>query len=224
MMGRVTKFIFSILAIPFIISASYSLYHEIGKIYSLDSNQWYFILGAVVYLIVHTVLFKPNIVYIFGHELTHALAMFVSAGKVKSFKVSKKGGEVKGTKANLFISLAPYFFPTYTLIITLLWYIAKQFRDIKDFISVFLFAVGLTLTFHFVMTVEFLKTKQPDLVKSGYLFSIVLIYLINLTIAALILNFIFVDFSFKTYIANAYDFGKEIYAWLFHQMFALRGR
>jgi len=222
-MGRIAKFIFSILAIPFIISASYSLYHEIGKIYSLEGNQWYFLLGAVIYLIIHTVLFKPNVVYIFGHELTHALAMFLSAGKVKSFKVSKKGGEVKGTKSNLFINLAPYFFPTYTLIAILLWHIAKQFWDIRDYISVFLFAVGLTLTFHFVMTVEFLKTKQPDLVKSGYLFSIVLIYLINLSIAALILNFVFTDFSFKTYIANAYDFGKEIYLWLFRQMFSLKG-
>jgi len=222
-MGRAAKFIFSILATPFIISASYSLYHEIGKIYSLDSNQWYFLLGAVVYLIIHTVLFKPNVVYIFGHELTHALAMFVSAGKVKGFKVSKKGGEVKGTKSGTFISLAPYFFPTYTLIIILLWYIAKQFWDVKDFISVFLFAVGLTLTFHFVMTVEFLKTKQPDLVKSGYLFSIVLIYLINLSIAALILNFVFADFSFKSYAVNAYDFGKEMYLWIFRQMFSLKG-
>lgn len=222
-MGRIAKFVISILAIPFIISASYSLYHEIGKIYSVDSNQWYFILGAIVYLVIHTALFKPNVVYIFGHELTHALAMFVSAGKVKSFKVGKKGGEVKGTKANLFISLAPYFFPTYTLIAILIWYITKQFWNIRDFIGVFLFAVGLTLTFHFVMTVEFLKTKQPDLIKSGYLFSIVLIYLINLSIAALILNLVFADFSFKTYVLNTYEFGKEMYLWLFRQMFSLRG-
>jgi hypothetical protein len=222
-MGRIAKFIISILAIPFVISASYSLYHEIGKIYSVDSNQWYFLLGIIVYLIIHTVLFKPNIVYIFGHELTHALAMFISAGKVKSFKVSKKGGEVKGTKANLFISLAPYFFPTYTLLLILIWYIAGRIWDIRDFIGVFLFAVGLTLTFHFVMTVEFLKTKQPDLVKSGYLFSIILIYLINLTIAALILNFVFFDFSFKDYAINAYETARDIYLWLYRQMFYLRG-
>ena len=221
-MGRITKFIVAILAVPFVISASYSLYHEIGKIYSVDSNQWFFLLGIIVYLIIHTVLFKPNIAYIFSHELTHALAMFLSAGKVKSFKVSKKGGEVKGTKANLFISLAPYFFPTYTLVIILIWHIAGQIWDIKDFIGVFLFAVGLTLTFHFVMTVEFLKTKQPDLVKSGYLFSIVLIYLINLSIAALIMNFVFFDFSFKNYAINAYEVARDIYLWLFRQMFSLR--
>jgi len=118
---RIFKFVTAVLSVPFLIAASYSLYNEIGKIYSLDSNQNFFILGAIVYLVIHTVLFKPNVVYIFGHELTHALAMFISAGKVKSFTVGKKGGEVKATKSNLFISLAPYFFPTYTLIIILLW-------------------------------------------------------------------------------------------------------
>lgn len=218
---RVFKFIIAVLSAPFLIAASYSLYNEIGKIYSLDSNQWFFILGAIVYLVIHTVLFKPNVVYIFGHELTHAIAAFISFGKVKSFKVSKKGGEVKTTKSNVFINLAPYFFPTYTLIAILLWFIAKQFWDVRDYISVFLFAVGLTLTFHFVMTVEFLKTKQPDLIKSGYLFSIALIYFINLSVAALILNFVFTDFSFKIYIDNAYTIGKDMYLWLYKQMFFL---
>ena len=222
-MGRIAKFLVSILAIPFVISASYSLYYQISKIYSVDSNQWFFLLGIIVYLIIHTVLFKPNVVYIFGHELTHALAMFISAGKVKSFKVSKKGGEVKGTKSNIFISLAPYFFPTYTLIVILLWYVGRQFWDIRDYLGVFLFSVGLTLTFHFVMTVEFLKTKQPDLIKSGYMFSIVLIYLINLSIAALILNFVFADFSFKAYALTAYESAKEMYLWAWRQMFSLRG-
>ena len=47
-MGRITKFIIAILAIPFVISSSYSLYHEIGKIYSVDSNQWFFLLGIIV--------------------------------------------------------------------------------------------------------------------------------------------------------------------------------
>lgn len=220
---RIFKFVIAVLSAPFLVSASYSLYNEIGKIYSLDSNQQFFILGAVVYLVIHTVLFKPNIVYIFGHELTHALAAFISFGKVKGFKVSKKGGTVKTTKSNLFISLSPYFFPTYTLIIILLWIIAKQFWDVRDLISAFLFAVGLTLAFHFVMTVEFLKTKQPDLIKSGYLFSIALIYFINLSIAALILNFVFTDFSFKTYMTDAYVVGKDMYAWLFRQMFSLKG-
>ncbi|MFH0772657.1 MAG: hypothetical protein V1933_08590 [Candidatus Omnitrophota bacterium] len=218
---RIFKFILSILAIPFLISASRAFYYEIGRIYSLDHNQQFFILGAAVYLIVHTVLFKPNFMYIFGHEMTHALAAFISFGKVKSFKVSKKGGEVKTDKSNIFISLSPYFFPTYTLIIMLAWFLAGKFWQIGDWIYVFSFGVGFTLVFHFVMTVEFLKTKQPDLIKSGYLFSIALIYLINVTMAALILSFMFSDFSFKAYLENAYICGKEVYIWLFRQLFYL---
>ncbi len=219
---RKIKFILAILSIPFLISASYALYYEIGKIGFVDEDQHYFILGTVIYLIIHIVLLKPNAAYIFGHELTHAIATFISCGKVKSFKVSKKGGEVKATKSNIFISLAPYFFPTYALIIMLLWLIASKFWDIKGLICGFLFALGLTLTFHFVMTVEFLKTKQPDLIKSGYLFSLALIYLVNLSVAALILNFVFSDFSFKEYLAAAYSVGKDIYIWAFRQMFSLR--
>lgn len=220
---RIFKFIAAILSAPFIFSASYAFYHEIGKIYALDQNQQYFMAGAVSYLIIHTILFKPNFIYIFGHEMTHALATFISFGKVKSFKVGKKGGEVKGTKSNVFISLAPYFFPTYTLIIMLIWFIAGKFWNVSDWIYGFSFAVGLTLAFHFVMTVEFLKTKQPDLIKSGYLFSIVLIYFINIIVAAAILNFMFFGFSFKTFIENSYTVGKDIYVYMFKQLFSLRG-
>lgn len=154
--------------------------------------------------------------------MTHALAAFISFGKVKGFKVSKKGGAVKTDKSNVFISLAPYFFPTYTLIVMLAWFVIGKFWQIGDWIYVFSFGVGFTLAFHFVMTVEFLKTKQPDMIKSGYLFSIALIYLINITIAAAILSFMFSDFSFKGYFENTYVCGKEAYEWLFRQFFSLR--
>lgn len=220
---RAVKFIITVLSAPFLISASYAFYAGIGGIYSLDENQRFFIIGAVTYLIVHTVLFKPNFIYIFGHEMTHAIATFISFGKVKSFKVSKKGGEVKTTKSNFFISLAPYFFPTYTLIIILAWFIAGKFMDVNGLIYPFFFAVGFTLVFHFVMTVEFLKVKQPDLIKSGYLFSIALIYMVNVSLAALILNFVFGDFSFKVYANTLYSSGMDIYSGIFKQLFSLRG-
>ena len=221
-MGRVIRFLLAILSIPFLISVSYALYVELGKIYSLDQNQRYFLLGAVAYLVVHIVLFKPNFLYIFGHELTHALATFITFGKVKSFKVSKKGGEVKTTKTNVFITLSPYFFPTYTILLSTAWIIARKFWQIDDLVYGFLFLVGFTLVFHFVMTVEFLKTKQPDLIKSGYLFSLALIYLANISVAALIMNLIFPEISFKSYLNTSCAVAKDIYISVFHQLFSAR--
>lgn len=221
-MGRLIKFVLAVLSIPFLISASYALYAELGKVYSLDQNQRYFLLGATAYLVVHIVLFKPNFLYIFGHELTHAFATLISFGKVKSFKVSKKGGTVKTTKVNIFINLAPYFFPTYTLLLSLAWVIARKFWQIDNLVYGFLFLIGFSLAFHFVMTVEFLKTKQPDLIKSGYLFSLALIYLANISVAAFIMNLIFPDVSFKSYLNTSYVVAKDICISVFNQLFSAR--
>lgn len=221
-MGRLFKFFLAVLSIPFLISTSYAFYDELGKVYSLDQNQRYFLLGAVVYLVIHIVLFKPNFLYIFGHELTHAFATFISFGKVKSFKVSKKGGQVKTTKTNIFINLAPYFFPTYTIILSLVWVIARKFWQIDDLIYGFLFLIGFSLVFHFIMTVEFLKTKQPDLIKSGYLFSLALIYLVNITVAAFIMSLIFTEVSFKSYLNTSYTVAGDIYVTIFSQLFSAK--
>lgn len=221
-MGRLFRFFLAVLSIPLLISVSYALYGELGKIYSLDLNQRYFLLGAIAYLIVHIVLFKPNFLYIFGHELAHAFATFISFGKIKGFKISKKGGEVKTTKANIFVSLAPYFFPTYTILLSMAWVIARKFWQVDDFLYGFLFAVGFTLVFHFIMTVEFLKTKQPDLIKSGYLFSLALVYLMNISVAAFIMSLVFPEISFKSYLNTSCVFAKDIYISIFSQLFSAK--
>jgi len=220
-MWRLLRFFLAVLSTPFLISVSYALYDELGKVSSLGLNQKYFLLGAAIYLVVHIVFFKMNLLYVFGHELAHAVATIISFGKVKSFKVSRKGGEVKATKATVFITLAPYFFPTYSILLAIVWIIAGKFWQVDNFIYGFLFLLGFTLAFHFVMTVEFLKIKQPDLLKTGYLFSLVLIYLANISVAAFILSFIFPDVSFKSYLSTSYTFAKDVYVSFFNQLFSV---
>ena len=63
--------------------------------------------------------------YVFGHELTHALASLAMGGDVLSFKVSKRGGSVSMTKTNFFVALAPYCIPIYTLFIFLLRFLCQ---------------------------------------------------------------------------------------------------
>lgn len=66
-------------------------------------------------------------IYVFGHELTHALWAWVFGGKIFEMKVSSEGGVVRTDKSNFLIVLAPYFFPVYVLITLLLWLIAGFF-------------------------------------------------------------------------------------------------
>ena len=220
MFKKMLQPILGILTFPVCIGISISLYEQLSLIQPIAYyNQKYFVIGIVAYLVVHAIFFKPSYLYILSHELMHVIAAWLSFGKVKSFKVSPKGGSVVTTKSNLFIALAPYFFPFYTITIALLFFTAKFF--IKDDISYnpFIFAIGFTLAFHIILTVDFLKIKQTDLLHTGYIFSVLLIYIVNIAIIGLIFSLLFGNVVFIDFLKEAYSKSKGIYTGIFRQLF-----
>lgn len=119
-------------------------------------------------------------VYVFGHELTHALAAWSVGGKVHSFRVGEDGGHVDVSESSAFVALAPYCVPIYTLLVVLAWRAALHFSPgLHE--SLFLVLVGLTLSFHVFKTLECLwDRRQPDLeAAGGALFSLAWIALAN---------------------------------------------
>jgi len=219
MITRFLRFILGILLIPFSIGISLALYQQLGSVHTISNYQLFFLYGIGSYIILHLVFYRPVFPYVFGHELMHALSTWISGGTVKSFKASGKGGEVKTTKSNSFISLSPYCFPLYTIVLALAYSISSLFFDVGRYVLIFIFLVGFTLTFHLVITIDFLKTKQPDLVKTGYILSLTLIYMVNLSILALILSLIFPDISFLNFIQGSFQSGLNIYSVLVKQFF-----
>src|SRR5438045_4984914 len=77
--------------------------------------------GAACWLVVLLLLPKPMLVYVFGHELTHALWTWLFGGRVKKFKASAAGGHVVVSRSNFVITLAPYFFPVYAAMVVLVF-------------------------------------------------------------------------------------------------------
>ena len=55
------------------------------------------------------------LVYVFGHELTHALWVWLMGGRVSRFRVGRDGGHIVTDRNNFWIALAPYFFPLYSI-------------------------------------------------------------------------------------------------------------
>src|ERR1700730_3092693 len=72
---------------------------------------WFFSLGAVLWLIAFIGLPRPMLLYVFGHELTHAIWVWLMGGRVSRFRVGRDGGHVVVNRTNFWIALAPYFFP-----------------------------------------------------------------------------------------------------------------
>src|SRR5262249_27228496 len=141
----------------------------------------------ISYFAFQWIFFRPIRTYVFGHELTHAIATWVSGGKVKHFHVSKKGGHVKVSKSNVFIALAPYIVPLYALIALITVYSIDHFYPLRAYWPTVLWLLGATLGFHMALTAFALKMDQPDLKASGKFLSAVIIYLGNtLTIVFLL--------------------------------------
>ena len=170
----------------------------------------------------HLFLFKPAYLYTLGHEITHVLATWLCGGGVKSFNVSEKGGQVQTTKSNAFINLSPYFVPTYTIILSILYFIIPLFVKIENLSGIYFFLAGFTLALHLVFTADVLKVKQPDVVNTGYLFSLVMIYIINILLIAFVLSLLFKNISFEEFFYSAYNSSKNIYVGVFKQLFFIR--
>jgi len=144
------------------------------------SNIWVATLaGASCWLAIFLMLPKPMTLYVFGHELTHALWAWLFGGKVKRFKATAKGGHVVVTKSNFIITLAPYFFPIYTAAAIAVFLAGHLIWDWMRYAVYFHVLVGASYAFHVTLTCHVLKQRQSDIVEEGYLFSAVIIWLSN---------------------------------------------
>jgi hypothetical protein len=216
---RIIKVLVGILLLPIIIATSRGFGEQLSLIENFEGLTRYFLNGVIIYLIIHLVLYKPNYFYVLGHEIAHALATFICGGRVNSFRVSPRGGGILTTKSNFFIALFPYFFPTYTLFFWLIYFLFSLFRDCSAYVPHFLFLIGFSLTFHLVMTVDTLKVKQSDILKTGYLFSVSLIYVLNILLLSLVLGIVFKDFSFSAFFKSTIEQSGNIYYAIYEYLF-----
>ncbi len=137
-------------------------------------------IGVAVWLFLYNTCPRPMWLYVFGHELTHALCALCCGAKIQSFKVGRRGGEVRLSKSNTFIALAPYFLPLYALLWSLFLILIRWWFGASDWFGPLLYAgLGIAYSFHVTLTVVILRIRQPDLVGEGFFFSGTLIWFGN---------------------------------------------
>lgn len=148
---------------------------------------WFFSLGGILWLIAFFGLPRPLWIYVFGHELTHAMWVWLSGGTVSQIHVSSKGGYIMSDRKSVWISLAPYFFPIYSMLVIVLFGLLNMAIDLNPYRRILFGLVGATWAFHFTFTVWMILKEQPDLLDHGTFFSLVLIFLINLGVLSVFL-------------------------------------
>ena len=184
-MPKWCKTIIAILLFPSCFAAALTLWKLVQASGSADTVWAATLAGAACWLAIYLLLPKPMWVYVFGHELTHALWTWAMGGRVKKFKAASGGGHVVVTKSNFLIALAPYFFPVYALLVVLVFLTGHWLWNWQPYLVWFHLLLGAAYGFHVTLTWHILKGRQSDISDQGYLFSAVVIFLGNVFVLLL---------------------------------------
>jgi hypothetical protein len=179
------KAVIATLLLPLCVGAVSTLVKVLRATGSADTFWVAFLGGAACWWVVYLLLPKPMRLYVFGHELTHALWTWLFGGRVKRFKANAKGGHVVVTKTNFVIVLAPYFFPIYVVAVILGFAAGHLLWGWSRSLVWFHLLVGAAYAFHLTLTWHILQTRQSDITSQGYFFSGVIIFLGNIAVLLL---------------------------------------
>lgn len=191
---------------------------------------WFFALGATLWVLWFFGSIwalgepRPLRAYVFGHELTHAVWVWLMGGRVTAFKVEREGGYILTDKHNFFIALAPYFYPIYSLAVILIYGGLSIFYDCihgnvtfagMTSIQWLFLILGATWSFHMSFTCWMIPKGQSDLTYHGVFFSLVIIYIMNLLVLSLVLIVSAPEIGWGSYarelLGNAEDFSTAVW-------------
>jgi hypothetical protein len=200
--NRLGKALLGIALLPFCAGFTWQLADTCISVTYQPLVPYWFAGGFLLYVIIHFLFKKPILSYVVGHELTHALFAMLFGGSVKSFHASEKGGQVRITKSNFVITLAPYFFPLYTFIALGGYWLAHA-AAAPMLEPWFVLVAGAAFAFHVILTVIFLGTDQNDIREHGAFFSYPLILLFNIVLTALLIRLLLAkDMSYPGFLVD----------------------
>ena len=216
MVKKLVLFLWGVILLPLSLATLYQLPSIFLSLTSKGSAFLPLCFGVVLYILFEGLFNRPLRTYVFGHELSHAIAAVFSGGKVHAMKVSSQGGAVQLSKTNFFIALAPYCVPIYTFFLLVAYYLLALYFPIQKYYQIFLAAIGFSLAFHCSLTFYAIGEDQPDIRKTGFFFSLTLILLVNAWILVLISKIIFRDsISIRAFFSDTMSTHRFLWGWIF---------
>lgn len=174
---RLRVFLYSVLGVPLLVADAVLLYLLPGRMaIRLTTVQGLVLLGgAVAYLLVHFLFRKPERMYLWAHEFTHLFVAKLFLRRVHGFHItSRSGGKVVIDRTNVAIDLAPYAVPLYNVVALLPATLAGGGGPAG---KIYLGAAGFLFTMHLCFSVEGFIDGQPDVRRSGRVFSLAVVAL-----------------------------------------------
>jgi hypothetical protein len=175
----VRVFLYSAIGIPLLIADGvllWALPERLANRLTLTQGLILFF-GTLSYLCLHFLLRKPERMYLWAHEFTHLFVAKLFLRNVQGFHISSRsGGKVVIDRTNVAIDLAPYAVPLYNIVallpVSLVAWGTPHAGKIYLGAAAFLFAM------HLCFSAEGFIDGQPDVRRSGRIFSLAVVLLL----------------------------------------------
>ncbi|MCM8795515.1 MAG: hypothetical protein NC928_02345 [Candidatus Omnitrophica bacterium] len=191
----IIKFIFGLCLLPLVYASSISFLNEFSGLDKSSQNNFW--AGLITLLIIYLFIWEPTIIYVKGQKILEIIFSF--------FKP--------------LVRVAPYVLPVYTLILFFGYWAVSFISKSPKVLNYFLFLFGFSMGLHLIFGAKSLRTRQQDFLKANYIFGFSFVYILNLILTALILNFIFAQFSIVNFLNNSFRSTQGIFYAVFKQLF-----
>jgi hypothetical protein len=168
----------------------YSLVHVLRAIVAAPERCYPFLVGAAAYALVWFLLIRrrPALGFLatVEHELTHALFAWATFHRVVSFRATlRSGGHIRYVgRGNWLIAVAPYFFPTLSiLVIALLTWSPGRHLALGGAL------LGVTVAYHAISNWSETHRHQTDLREAGMVFCLFFLIAANALVFGLLLSY-----------------------------------
>jgi len=186
------KTVLMILFIPLIYAYGKTFFLLIQRFDISSIRVFFFSLGFLFFTILWFLgLRKYQFFSIFEHEFTHMVLALLFFKRPQEFYVNEKeGGWVLLAGGNFIITLGPYFFLTFCMLILPIYLVIQP-----QFHPPFLLVMGALLAYHTFSTIrETNFNLQTDIIFNGKIFSALVILLGNIISYGFIIAFVYGGF------------------------------
>ncbi len=223
--GQVIRTILGVLLIPLCVAAAVTFGRTALFAEAKGWHVWVALLAGVgAYTLLFVFFHKSLGRLFFSKEPVTLMWSTVTGYRLPALPADQKGArysepptDVKGRRVPLWAVLVQYLIPLYTIVGVLAVWIAHlvlggRFAG-RTYAIVQAFVIAFTYTFHLFIVCTDIREKSTHLRAAGYVFTLALMFLVNIEIIAALGMLVFKGMNWLAFNEQLYVTAQKTYAW-----------
>lgn len=223
--GQIARFVLGLALVPVCVAAAVAfgqMMINVGPGPTVKGNHvlGVLVLGAVTYVLIFVFFHKSILRTIFGREPVQTMWSTITGYRLPNPSAAgdahpETPTDEKGRRIPLWAVLVPYLIPIYTVVGVFVVWILKLLSGMSSSTYTFVqaYVIGLTYTFHIFLVANDIRKGQRDLKAAGYLFTLVLLFFVNVEVLSAFAMIVFPNADWIAFNQNFLAEVRREYLW-----------